>query len=215
MATLTLRKNKSSPLTFLEMDDNWEYLNERINTISVRGITPASATSLGGIMVGDGLSITNLGLLSLNVGAGLSVDPNGVLINSGVTKIVAGTNMTISPTTGVGQVTISTTATSDQRLKTDIKPSDLGLEFINRLNPVSYTLITNNTGPEVGLIAQEVKQILDSMNIHEFGGWMLSDASNPDSTQLLNYYQFIAPLIKAVQELTARVEYLEQQLNNN
>jgi hypothetical protein len=60
-----------------------------------------------------------------------------------------------------------------------------------------------------GFIAQEVKQVLDSSNAPDFAGWVQDDLSDPDSTQSLSYEQFIAPLTKAVQELTARVVALE------
>jgi len=62
-----------------------------------------------------------------------------------------------------------------------------------------------------GFIAQEVKQVLDSTNAPDFAGWVQDDLSDPDSTQSLSYEQFIAPLTKAVQELTARVIALENK----
>ncbi|MBK7215151.1 MAG: tail fiber domain-containing protein [Bacteroidales bacterium] len=47
--------------------------------------------------------------------------------------------------------------TSDKRLKADITKSDLGLEFINKLNPVSYTRLNDEKQKtEYGFIAQEV-----------------------------------------------------------
>jgi hypothetical protein len=114
--------------------------------------------------------------------------------------------------------------TSDQRLKTDIASSILGLDFINDLNPVSYKFIEG--GKEIvdgdtisvpglrthyGLIAQEVKEVLDASGVEDFAGWVKMDTSDEDSMQGLRYDQFIAPLIKAVQELTARVKALEEQ----
>ena len=58
-----------------------------------------------------------------------------------------------------------------------------------------------------GLLSQEVKASLP--NGVDFGGWILTDTSNPDSSQGLRYDQFISPLIKAIQELTARIAVLE------
>jgi hypothetical protein len=114
--------------------------------------------------------------------------------------------------------------TSDQRLKTDVLSSDLGLEFINKLNPVSYKFIEGGkeivdgdpvsvpgTRTHYGLIAQEVKQVLEQTGIEDFAGWVLLDKEDPDSEQALRYEEFISPLIKAVQELTARVKALEEQ----
>ena len=57
-----------------------------------------------------------------------------------------------------------------------------------------------------GLIAQEVKEAVDGSGATDFGGWVLKE----DQTQALRYDQFISPLIKAVQELSARVAQLEQ-----
>ena len=117
-----------------------------------------------------------------------------------------------------------TIVTSDQRLKTDIEPTTLGLDFINRLNPVSYKFIEGSQefidGQSVsipgarkhyGLIAQEVKQAIDDSDTEDFGGWVQIDRSNENSDQALRYEEFISPLIKAVQELTARVQALEER----
>lgn len=118
----------------------------------------------------------------------------------------------------------STIVTSDQNLKNSISNSDLGLDFINSLNPVSYKYniggidyITNEDGSHTevevpgqrthyGLIAQEVKQALDEAGVEDFGGWIQQE----DNTQALRYEEFISPLIKAIQELTARVKALEE-----
>ena len=43
---------------------------------------------------------------------------------------------------------------------------------------------------------------------------MLEDKTDPDSRQSLRYEEFIAPLIKAVQELTVRLEAAEAKLAN-
>jgi hypothetical protein len=60
-----------------------------------------------------------------------------------------------------------------------------------------------------GFIAQEVKAVLDASGVEDFAGWVQDDVSDPDSTQSLSYEQFIAPLVKAVQQLSARVQTLE------
>lgn len=121
-----------------------------------------------------------------------------------------------------------TIQTSDERDKTNIVPTALGLDFIKSLNPVSYKwtvgghrvvgaeedgtpIVEPRAGSRThhGLLAQEVKAALpDGV---DFGGWVLTDKDDPDSQQALRYDQFIAPLIKAVQELSARVEELENQ----
>lgn len=95
--------------------------------------------------------------------------------------------------------------TSDSRDKENIKPSSLGLSFINDLTPVSYTWKKQTehlTGEFFGLLAQDVKDVSEKHGISDFAGWVKDDESNPDSRQGLRYTELIAPLIKAVQELT-------------
>lgn len=111
--------------------------------------------------------------------------------------------------------------TSDLRLKTNIVDSALGLDFINSLRPVSYKFIEGGTDPDGasipgtrthwGLIAQEVKSAVDLSGVTDFAGWVLLEKNNPNSEQALRYEEFIAPLIKAIQELTARVAALESK----
>jgi hypothetical protein len=133
--------------------------------------------------------------------------------------------------------TNGTIQTSDERQKDDITPTELGLAFINNLNPVSYkwkdytaildieaidevldedgTVIieakeatTKNvehifTRTHQGLIAQQVEGVLAGK---DFAGLIYNEESDRYG---LRYTEFVAPLIKAVQELTARIEQLE------
>ncbi len=66
-----------------------------------------------------------------------------------------------------------------------------------------------------GLIAQEVKAALDELGVEDFGGWVLTDPADPGSQQALRYDQFVAPLIRAVQELSERLKRLEQKTRDN
>ena len=110
-----------------------------------------------------------------------------------------------------------TIQTSDARQKTAIEPSDLGLDFILALEPVKYRWLVggnegDNSRPGVrthyGLLAQQVQAALDGK---DFAGHILVDPADPDSEQGLRYDAFIAPLIRAVQELEARVERLQSK----
>ena len=59
-----------------------------------------------------------------------------------------------------------------------------------------------------GLIAQEVKAVLDAQGI-DFGGYQDHKVKNGQDVLTIGYDELIAPLIKAIQELTARVQALE------
>ena len=60
-----------------------------------------------------------------------------------------------------------------------------------------------------GMIAQDVKAALDKADIKTFGGW---SEDLEDGSQELAQGMFVHPLIKAVQELSAKVEELENKL---
>jgi hypothetical protein len=59
-----------------------------------------------------------------------------------------------------------------------------------------------------GLIAQEVKAVLDAQGI-DFGGYQDHKIAGGDDVLSIGYDELIAPLIKAIQELAARVQQLE------
>jgi hypothetical protein len=109
---------------------------------------------------------------------------------------------------------------SDRRIKTNIKDSNLGLDFIKQLKPRTYNLILEEEDGLVkrfekenlyGFIAQEVKEVSNSF-VEHFGGWSVRDESDPESMQSLSYNDFIAPIVKAIQELSVKVDELESRM---
>ena len=120
------------------------------------------------------------------------------------------------------------TQVSDERTKKNIKSDDLGLAFINELRPVTFNWkAVDEIDPAFieqsenigrgdkdtetiihGLIAQEVKEAMDKVGNSTFNGW-----EEGQDGQAISREMFITPLIKAVQELSAQVEELKQQLN--
>jgi len=119
-----------------------------------------------------------------------------------------------------------TVQTSDEREKTEIKPTTLGLEFIKDLRPVSYKWIDGEQQDKgkdkrehQGLIAQQVAKAVEKHGIDKnaFGGLDIQKTDKYDDFHGMQYDQLIAPLIKAVQEqqdtiesLTARIAALEE-----
>jgi len=115
---------------------------------------------------------------------------------------------------------------SDVRIKKDIENNELGLAFINDLRTVTFKKKAASEYPEefeqydasktertkpnkvhYGFIAQEVKEAMDKAGHSEFTVWK----ENRDGMQELGETQFITPLIKAVQELSAQVEELKNK----
>lgn len=62
-----------------------------------------------------------------------------------------------------------------------------------------------------GLIAQEVKSVIDAKGI-DFGGYQDHKLAGGQDVLSIGYDELIAPLIKAVQELTKKVQDLEKEL---
>lgn len=127
----------------------------------------------------------------------------------------------------------SWTRVSDERYKKDITDNtDCGLDFINDLRTVTFKFkakseIDNNlpdydkSATEAdckhklyGLIAQEVKSAMDNNNITDFGGWHEQEDNDHDTQKIQGIAEsmFVYPLIKAVQELSAKNDALEARI---
>ena len=124
---------------------------------------------------------------------------------------------------------------SDIRKKTDIQDCDLGLSFIDALRTTTFRFKPAEAYPEEwgdfedeldddgelvkrtyadmdtvkkrhGMIAQEVKDAVAAAGASDyFTGW----SEDENGQQMLGYSDFVLPLIKAVQELSAKVTALE------
>jgi len=124
----------------------------------------------------------------------------------------------------------SWTRTSDERIKKDIQTNtDCGLDFINDLRTVTYKWKAPSEHPEefvsydpeqteplyknkmYGFIAQEVKSAMDTHNITDFKGWHVT-SEDQGSQQGISYEMFVMPLVKAVQELSAKNDALEARI---
>lgn len=117
--------------------------------------------------------------------------------------------------------TNGTIQTSDQRMKQNVKNTTLGLEFVNKLRPVEYKW-NGGSRAHQGFIAQELIQALGGKDFAGVvKGEVLDNEGNPktidysdDSTYRLGlrYTELVAPLVKAVQELSKEVEELKAKL---
>ena len=93
------------------------------------------------------------------------------------------------------------TTASDRKLKENIEPTPVqALDKITALNLVAFDYIKDKTHEEIGLIAQEVLNIIPS-SVEKYEG--------EDNHLTINYSKFVPYLIKAIQELNQKVERLE------
>jgi hypothetical protein len=188
------------------------------------GVTTMSDCTL----LGEGTGVyTNGATNAIAIGRDVSSTTDTVRIGDGGTYIQAAYDNS-SWSTG-----------SDRRIKKDIENSDIGLDFINALRPVSFKFkqpedivgdeeqaikdciskvdddgnetVSKSAETRRGFIAQEVKEAIDSLGLSgENLGW--SEAL--DGVQRVGSGDFIPALVAAVQELSQKVKDLEDRLSD-
>ena len=131
----------------------------------------------------------------------------------------------------------ATVQTSDRRIKENIKDISLGLDFINELKPVEYNKKqpsdyedslkknlnwykngkeprvlddTEKSKSRVGFIAQDVGDILKDLGFDNNND--IVDVDENTTQQHIAYSKIVAPLVKAVQELSQQVEDLKKKV---
>mgnify|MGYP005723730599 FL=1 len=85
----------------------------------------------------------------------------------------------------------------------ELDSSDSQLAHLYKENAEDNEMNTEAT--MYNFIAQEVKAALDAAGVSDFSGW----SEDQWGVQQVSREMFIMPLVKAVQELTARIEALE------
>lgn len=106
--SVTLRSTKGSPLTNVEMDANFSALAAGVNSAlaTSTAAAPATSSSLGGVIVGSGLSITTGGVLSVSASTGTTYTlPAATASTLGGVKVGAGLYVD-----GSGTISVSSTS---------------------------------------------------------------------------------------------------------
>ena len=106
----------------------------------------------------------------------------------------------------------SWTFVSDKRDKSDIEDLELGVDFINKLQPRKFKWnhrhTNNDKGKEAsGFIAQEVQEILDKENANYTG---IVDTNDPEKYQLAQG-NIIPILVNAIKELSEEIKELKKK----
>jgi hypothetical protein len=177
------------------------------NNISSVGNTAVGVYCLSGV---TGQENTAIGYF-----AGANITSGGN--NSCIGRAAYASSATVNNEITLGDSSITTlrcqvtsiTSLSDARDKTNIQPLIPGLNFINRLSPVSFDWNMRDGGKigvaDTGFIAQDL-QACQSLTQEFIPG--LVYAENPNKLEAA-YGKLIPVLVKAIQELTARVAELE------
>jgi hypothetical protein len=142
-----------------------------------------------------------------------SYSTTGTYSNStaiGYNAAVSGSNQVRIGDTNItyAGIQIAWSVTSDKRWKKDIQKSNLGLDFISKLNPVSYKRKNDESNKtEYGFIAQELEDTLIKSGIQDSG----IVSKDKDGMYSVRYNDLIAPIVKALQEQQTTIETLSLQ----
>jgi trimeric autotransporter adhesin len=213
------------------------YANDGIDNTAVgQAALYSNTTGYQNTAIGNGSLGTNT-TGYMNTAIGWAAGPNsGALYNT--TAIGWSATVTVSNRVRIGNSSVTSiggqvgwSTFSDGRFKTEIKEDVSGLEFINLLRPVSYSFDQNSiddflgvpdslrihqsngrsiTSRQTGFIAQEVEEIVNKTG-YVFHG--VEAPQNDKDHYSIRYGEFVVPLVKAVQELSAKVEQQQKEIN--
>ena len=152
--------------------------------------------------------------LDISISDGFRFDPNGEAFAS-IPSTGANTwhvyDMTNNAyrfyVSAAGQIYATSTSISglsDITLKENIKPLETGLDDVMKLKPKRFDWKNGDGKNIAGFIAQEVEQVLPDL-VSE------SKYTDKETKKSLKMGDMIPTLVKAIQELTAKVERLEQE----
>ena len=164
--------------------------NTAVGTCSLVGIS----TGCGNVMVGG---LNSAGTYAVPFNPGTEND-----------RVVIGSTSTTN-----AYIQVAWTVVSDARDKTNVTALPVGLDLVNQLNPVSFQFKESREcdtahGPvRYGFLAQEVLAA-------EGENPVIVDTEVPEHLKVTNDH-FNAVLVKAIQELSAKVEALEAKLEAN
>jgi len=147
-------------------------------------------------------------------------------ITTGANNLLLGNNAQSPTTTSSNVITLGNSsisciraqvttisALSDQRDKTNVVDLPLGLQFILDLRPVKFTWNMRDGGKvgtdDTGFIAQEVLSVEDKYNVGQYLDMV--GRENPDKLEI-KPGKLIPILVKAIQELSDKVDLLESKL---
>jgi hypothetical protein len=169
-----------------------------------------------GLTIAAGANNTCIGA---NAGASIITGHTNVCLGYGAEPTSADANESI--TLGDSSISVlrcndtTISSLSDERDKTDIVDNEHGLEFINKLKTRQFKWQTRRGNTKdgktrIGFIAQELLEVMDGSNdILD----LVYDV-NPEYLEA-KIANIVTPLVKAVQELSAKVEALEAQVSGS
>jgi hypothetical protein len=169
-------------------------------------------TSGGNVLIG-GNDVTNLGTTN-RIGAFRTDSAGEVYLQLASTGASTVNHAFFYNSSGLGgsirtvSATISLVNGSDYRMKTNIESLTEGLSIISKLKPCTFEYIATEGDKFEGFIAHELQEVIPNAVFGE------KDAMKEDGTpdyQGVDTVKILPYLVKSIQELTARVQELENK----
>jgi trimeric autotransporter adhesin len=148
-----------------------------------------------------------------NIAIGYAADvTSGNLHNAIVIGLQAQVNASNKVRIGNNNITViegqvGFTSASDMRLKKNIKDIPVGLDFISKLRPVEYQMKKGDDKLNYGFIAQDIEKLVGTNNS------ILTIGGDADRTLGLRYTDFIAPMVKAIQEQQVIISNQQKEID--
>ena len=114
---------------------------------------------------------------------------------------VSTTGLVFNPSTGTLSATIFTSL-SDETQKTNIRPVENAAYIVSQMNGVYYDWIDGHNTGSVGVIAQEMEQVLPEVV-----------STNDQGLKSVSYGNIVGVLIEAIKEQQVRIGELERKSN--
>jgi hypothetical protein len=214
--SLTLRTLRSSPLSNKELDDNFTFLDGRINTLNntisnVNTTLDAKITSIqssissnaltapsgNGIVVKTTTAGATVARQIAVSGSGLSItNANGISGNPTIASnaTTANTPNTLALRDSTGSINVvDLNSTSDRTLKEDIKEIQSPIDILKSIDGIEFKWKETHK-KSYGVIAQDLEKVLPELVV------------NNGSQLSVNYIPLIAILIEAIKEQQIQIE---------
>ena len=169
------------------------FANVALGAYALEGLISANQNIAIGWKANDGATTGNN-----NIVIGDQAEPSTLAISNEIT-------LGNSSTAALRCQVTSITALSDKRDKKDIKDSVYGLDFVDNLKPVTFEWDRRDGAKkglkDVGFVAQDLQEVDDEYT-------RLVYETNPEKLEA-TYGRLIPVLVKAIQDLSAKVKALE------
>ena len=200
-------------------------INQQSNAIAIGKSSGYTFQNTGSIAIGEYAGSIHQGQYSIAIGsqAGMTNQAdNSIIVSAGGMPVenTVSNSCTVYPIRNVNGTALTrlywdpvtyemTYGTEPSSIRYKDNVVDIPRRYVDsvfELNPVEFSFKTNPTKKQVGLIAEQVDDILPEI--------VLRNATNDDEIEGVDYQQLIAPMIQILKEFKIKLMGIENNVNN-